>query len=152
MFTTPEGETVEVVGIVEEEASSATSLAKTGEATKGSSKSINLVKSGAGKTLKEFDSTLLERYDGHIFSVKHGEYGIMKLGSSKEAIKKIFLKKILEADALGKLQNNVLNQIVTEINGYETVIKVFIKKGKAISVDGYILNKKLRILGNTFRL
>ncbi len=150
LFATHEGPAFEMPALVEEEA--ATSLAKGGQTVTGSSKTVNLVKPGTGKTLKEFNSKLLKTCDRHIFSDYHKKNGIMKLGKSEEVIKNAFVEKILEANSLGQLMEGD-NTIMTFINGHKTFIKCHILNGEALSFDGYLLTSKTpRILGNFIRL
>jgi len=71
----------------------------------------------------------------------------MELGESTDDILNSFKDIINSADAKGMLKEG-MNQIKTQISGLNAEIKVFIKNGKVMSMDGF-RGHSTRVMGNS---
>ena len=97
--------------------------------------------------IKKLDKDLIFiDYKDHIFSEKHRTKGIMKLGKTEEEIYNYFIDIIINVDHKGLLKEGS-NQIHTKINGYNTEIKLFIKNGEVLNIDGFAGHSN-RIINN----
>ncbi len=92
----------------------------------------------------------LDKSIKHIFSNKHITNGLMDLGKNRKDIFKSITSKIKDANKSNLLKEGG-NQIKTTINGVEAEIRVFIKDGKALSIDCFKGHSK-RNMGNTILL
>ena len=98
--------------------------------------------------IKEFE--VKKKFIDHICSNDHRAKGIMKLGRDELDIANKIANKVRIADSMGLLQEKA-NQFVTNINGFEVTIRVFIQNGKITSLNGF-MKTTTRQLGNVFKL
>jgi RHS repeat-associated protein len=95
----------------------------------------NLFKKGVNKTIiQQFDDVAIKTE--HIFSKDHIKNGIMDLGKNQNDILNSFKKVVSSADSNGLLKEG-MNQIRTTVNGVEAEIRVFIKDGTVLNMDGF---------------
>ncbi len=93
----------------------------------------------------------MKRYEKHIFSPEHIDNVVMSSGDSKSEIMNKFVRIIKELDTPGNFVEGS-NQIHTIINGQQAEIKIFLKNGEVISIDGFkgwstrIINKVIHYL------
>lgn len=96
--------------------------------------------------IKKFDTSVLKRE--HIFSPDYLEKGIMILGKDQDIIIKAFMERVALADIKGLLKEGIVNQIKTQINGYNAEIRVFIENGIVRNMNGF-RGHSSRVLGNS---
>jgi len=97
--------------------------------------------------IKQFDDAAIKTE--HIFSKDHIKNGIMDLGKNQKDIISSFKKVVSSADRNGLLKEG-MNQIRTTINGIEAEIRVFIKDGKVLNLDGF-KGYSTRNMGNSIK-
>ncbi len=90
------------------------------------------------------------KMDKHIFSKQHIEDGILDLAKNKNDIIDKFVNIIKLADQKGLLKDGS-NQIHTIINNQKVVLRLFIKEGEILMLNGFI-EANVNNIGNTFRL
>lgn len=73
----------------------------------------------------------------HIFSEDHKAKDIMKLGASEEDIINTFKDCVKEAGQRGELWQGA-NDIITEINGTQTTVRVMIVNNEVINFNGFV--------------
>ena len=89
-----------------------------------------------GNKIKGFAKTKIFKPE-HIFSDKHVNRGIMKLGNNKESIVQKIIDVIKIADRGNHLRDR-LTRIWTKINNVEVEIHVFVQKDKLVGFDGFV--------------
>lgn len=97
---------------------------------------VNIIPIIPGGSIKE-NINILNKYYKHIFSGKHIQGGILRLGKTQEEILNKFIDIILKHNNAGELVEET-NTIWVVINEIKTTITVRLEKGRVINMDGYI--------------
>jgi len=86
----------------------------------------------------------------HIFSKNHKKKGILLLGKNEDNIVDKFVNIVKLADHKNLLIEG-MNQIYTKIKNHEVTLRIFIKEGVVLKINGF---KEIttRRLGNAFEL